>query len=139
MPKTTEALYSAAETALMLRLKLGPNREWSNTLADMRRNKTTIRGYKLLPFNQARPDGNLRPFYRLRSINAFIAAIKALSLDKPPAIVGRVFEFDEPSRTTPNDWKTRILVPIARSRYRFQVSANESFLLYAQSHVSRNC
>jgi hypothetical protein len=112
MPRVREILYGAGETAILLRVKLGSIREWSDTLADMRRGKTTLKGLVLLPFLRARPDGCLRPFYRRQDIDAFVREVQAKGLAVPGKLSGRLFEFDEPGHLAPM-WKSRILVPIA--------------------------
>lgn len=116
--KITERLYGAAETATILRLKLGPIREWSDTLADHRRGRGSINGFCLLPFLCSRVDGNKRPFYRMCDIDAFVAKVKALGIAAPPAMKTRVFEFDDPSVKAPPHWKVNILIPKARSWHR---------------------
>ena len=111
MTKIMEKLYSPAETAVWLHLKLGPIRDWGTTLADMRRGKTSIKGANLLPFSTYRPDGNKRPLYRICDIQEFIRCINALGIALPSAIRGILFEFDEPTGRLPNDWKHRTLIP----------------------------
>lgn len=117
MPKiVTETLYSTAETAAMLTARLGLIREWSDTLADMRRGRQHLAGLTLLPVCMSRTDGTKRPFYSRRDIDAFTAAVTAKGLAMPPKITGRIFDVPVPNYGEPvPHWRQTVLVPRSRS------------------------
>jgi len=67
----------AAEVAHILRRALGPMRDWSDCLADMRAEKTDIGGLRLLPVGVLSA-GCRRPIYHPASIAEFINKIRQL-------------------------------------------------------------
>lgn len=80
-------VYAPGEVAYILRQALGPLREWSDCLADMRRGKTSIDGICLLPVCRARDGRAWRPMYEADSIREFITEIRAAHPEittKPP-------------------------------------------------------
>jgi hypothetical protein len=71
-------VYSAGEVAYTLRKALGPLREWSDCLADMRQDKTSLDGFQLLPICSIKSVRQWRPAYDAAAIAAFIHEIRAL-------------------------------------------------------------
>ncbi|MGZ8288199.1 MAG: hypothetical protein ACXW2U_07215 [Telluria sp.] len=67
--------YNAGETAFMLRLALGPWRDWRDALTDMRIGKTSIVGHTLQPTGHTLARGR-RPIYTHSAIVEFIEAIR---------------------------------------------------------------
>lgn len=70
----TETL-TAADTAVLLRAKLGALRAWSDFLTDSIRGKQSIHGLKLLPCCTQKRKGLYRPMYSLAQTNAFIEEV----------------------------------------------------------------
>lgn len=68
---------SAADTAVMLRAKLGPLRSWPDFLSDNIRGKQHISGHTLLPCSRVKLCRSLQPFYALSDIETFIAEVLA--------------------------------------------------------------
>lgn len=66
-------VYPPGEVAYFLRQALGPMREWSDCLADMRRGKTNVAGLQLLPVCRERA---LRPLYAAESIREFVKQVQ---------------------------------------------------------------
>lgn len=75
----------AAEVAHILRRALGPMRDWSDCLADMRAEKTDIGGVRLLPVGVLSA-GCRRPIYHPASVAAFIEEIRRLCSDTGEAV-----------------------------------------------------
>lgn len=69
-------VFSSGEVAHMLRLALGPMREWSDCLADMRRDKTDIDGLRLLPACKVRDGRAWRPAYAAENIIEFVLEVR---------------------------------------------------------------
>lgn len=69
---------TAADTAVVLRAKLGGFRAWPDFLADNIRGKQSIRGLTLLPCCRKKSKGRYRPMYALSEINAFIDQVLAI-------------------------------------------------------------
>jgi hypothetical protein len=67
--------YNAGETAFMLRLALGPWRDWRDTLTDMRIGKTSVAGHTLQPTGHTQARGR-RPIYTASAIVEFIEAVR---------------------------------------------------------------
>jgi hypothetical protein len=67
--------YNAGETAFMLRLALGPWRDWRDTLTDMRIGKTSVAGHILQPTGHTFARGR-RPIYTAGAIAEFIEAVR---------------------------------------------------------------
>jgi hypothetical protein len=74
----TAKVYTAGEVAYILRQTLGPLREWSDCLADMRQGKTSLDGIQLLPICRIKSVRQWRPAYDGTSIASFIHEIRAL-------------------------------------------------------------
>lgn len=72
----TTKVYPAGEVAYILRQALGPLREWSDCLADMRQDKTSLDGFQLLPTCRIKGVRQWRPAYDAASIAAFIHEIR---------------------------------------------------------------
>lgn len=66
-----------SEAAILLRLKLGSGRNWTNFLTDNIRDRQDIAGYILLPCACKQDDRNYRPVYDVREIYEFISNILA--------------------------------------------------------------
>ncbi len=75
----------AAEVAHILRRALGPMRDWSDCLADMRADKTDIGGVRLLPVGVLSA-GCPRPIYHPASIAEFITKVRQLYSDTGEAV-----------------------------------------------------
>lgn len=69
-------IYPPGEVAYFLRRALGPLREWSDCLADMRRNKTNVDGMQLLPVCQIHDGRRWRPGYTVESLAEFIRQVR---------------------------------------------------------------
>lgn len=67
--------YNAGETAFMLRLALGPWRDWRDALTDMRIGKTSVAGHALQPTGHSQARGR-RPIYTHSAIVEFIEAVR---------------------------------------------------------------
>ena len=67
----------AGDVAYLLRRELGPMREWSDCLADMRSGKTDVGGIRLLPMGVLSSGCN-RPIYHPASVVGFIREIRRL-------------------------------------------------------------
>lgn len=63
----------AAEVVHLLRRALGPIRDWSDALADMRADKTSIDGISLLPVGTL---SSGRPVYHPASVAEFIKEVR---------------------------------------------------------------
>ena len=101
-------VFAATEVAYILRQALGSLREWSDCLADMRRDKTSVEGLQLLPTGMIHDGRAWRPAYDGASIAEFIRAVRTLRPELPfrPPIEG--FEVDlDPSDS--RMWKLRKL------------------------------
>ncbi len=95
--KLRETVYSAGETALILRDYLGAMRSWDDALADMRKGKTDVCGHVLTPAARCHDGRAWRPMYAVSAIKAFIKAVHAsttLAVAKQ-APQGIVMEFDD--------------------------------------------
>jgi len=69
----------ASEAAYILRRKLGAVRAWGDTLADMRRGKSTYYGLLLTPCLCSHDGKGMRPYYSLVDIAEFIGSALALT------------------------------------------------------------
>lgn len=105
----------APEVAYLLRKELGPIRNWEDTLADFRRERTKVHGYTLLPKCMGKSAGTWRPMYAVPEVLAFIEAVRAAdpsaTRNEPPQIKTAI--------TDPTDfrpWKMRKL-PVATSAF----------------------
>lgn len=67
----------AGDVAYLLRCELGPLRDWSDALADMRAEKTDVCGVRLLPVG-IMSAGCRRPIYHPASVVEFIKEIRLL-------------------------------------------------------------
>lgn len=70
----------AAEVAHVLRRALGPMRDWSDALADMRAEKTDVGGVRLLPVGVLSA-GCRRPVYHPASVAEFINEVRLRCLE----------------------------------------------------------
>ena len=99
-------IYPPGEVAYFLRRTLGPMREWSDCLADMRRDKTSVDGIQLLPTCRIRDGRCWRPGYSAESIREFVKEVRALhpeiSTDTP--IKGIEIELDPDDE---GSWRVR--------------------------------
>ena len=68
---------SAAETAFLLRVKLGPLRNYGDFLADCIRDRQNIAGHQLLPIARQQDGKGLRPVYGIEDIQSFISKVLA--------------------------------------------------------------
>jgi hypothetical protein len=82
MSLTRAKVYPAGEVASELRRYLGPLREWSDCLSDMRIGKTTVAGHVLLPIGRVHDGRAWRPAYTAADIARFIRAVR---VDVPEA------------------------------------------------------
>lgn len=105
----SDTLYSSAETVAILMRTLGPAREWSTLLADMRRGKNDLGGLVLLPVGRAKTGRSLRPYYRKKDVDRFVADAIARGFSVPTVGFGQNFFFEEPGPTT-GAWKKRSLM-----------------------------
>ncbi len=71
-------IYPAGEVAYILRQTLGPLREWSECLTDMRLDRTNLDGFQLRPTCRIKISRHWRPGYDAASVAAFIREIRAL-------------------------------------------------------------
>lgn len=71
-------IYPAGEVAYILRQALGPLREWSECLTDMRLGRTSLDGFQLRPTCCIKITRHWRPGYDAASIDIFVRAIRAL-------------------------------------------------------------
>jgi hypothetical protein len=72
----TEAI-SRAEATFMLRVFLGPLRNWDDFLADNIRGEQSIAGLKLLPCGRQKDArGTARPVYSVSEVKAFIENVR---------------------------------------------------------------
>ncbi|UCV22857.1 hypothetical protein [Ferribacterium limneticum] len=67
----------SSEVSYLLRRELGPIRDWSDCLADMRAEKTDIAGLRLLPLG-VMAAGCGRPIYQPASVIEFIKEVRLL-------------------------------------------------------------
>lgn len=98
----------ASEAAYILRHKLGAVRAWGDTLADMRRGKSTYFGLVLTPCLCSHDGKGTRPYYSLVDIADFIGEALALRPSSPAMISLHVREF-EVDPTDKRSWKVRVL------------------------------
>ena len=75
MKITKEHAYSAADTAVLLRAKLGPLRSWPDFLSDNIRHKQQIAGHRLMPCSRVKLYRGMQPFYAISDIEAFVSAV----------------------------------------------------------------
>jgi hypothetical protein len=68
---------TAADTAVVLRAKLGPLRSWPDFLADNIRGQQSVHGYTLLPRGRKKIKGHYRPVYSTEDIDAFVERVIA--------------------------------------------------------------
>jgi hypothetical protein len=71
-------IYPAGEVAFILRQALGPLREWSECLTDMRLDRTSLDGFQLRPTCSIKISHHWRPGYDAANIAAFVREIRAL-------------------------------------------------------------
>lgn len=71
-------IFPAGEVAYILRQTLGPLREWSECLTDMRLDRTSLDGFQLLPTCRIKVSRHWRPGYNAANIDAFVREIRAL-------------------------------------------------------------
>jgi len=98
----------ASEAAYILRSKLGAVRAWDDTLADMRRGKSTYYGLVLTPYLCSHDGKRARPYYSLTEISEFIDAALAMAPSSSAVISLQAREF-EISPTDKRLWKLRVL------------------------------
>lgn len=76
MRATDTATITLTETALLLRLYLGPLRNWTNFLTDNIRGKQCIAGRNLMPCARQHDGMLFRPIYAMQDIRDFIGAVQ---------------------------------------------------------------
>ncbi len=109
-----QELLSVGTVALLLGLRLGTGRQWTDTLNDHRRTgKCAIAGHLLLPFGRKEnPSGTVDlPLYCPARVLQFIKDVQAaFGVKKPFAHVPQKFTFDDAS-IAPELWRFRKLTP----------------------------
>lgn len=106
-------VISAPEVAYILRVQLGPLRNWDDTLADMRRERVEIHGLTLLPTCRGKFAGAWRPMYAIPDVVDFIKAVRAAASGAARNVPYQVKTAHiDPTDTRP--WQKR-QVPVARS------------------------
>ena len=100
-----EIVYSAPETAHILRLELGPIRAWSDSLNDMRRGRASVNGYVLKPIVKVHDGYHWRPTYLQDDVWRFIGKVRAANPDAKP---GRL-PYQMGVELTPEDKRYRAL------------------------------
>lgn len=95
----------------MLRMYLGPARQWRDFLADSIRGRGALHGLTLLPYAAREGGSNQvpRPLYRATEVVAFIRDVRLRDPSlRPASITLQHFELD----TTPGlPWRMRIARP----------------------------
>lgn len=107
-----EALFNDQETAALLLVRLGPQRAWSDHLADQRRGKASFNGLRLTPYGQCYVRGQLRPFYRKCDLQNFVNDAKRLGYGPRPlkvTITGTEFQIDNSAPI--RHWRSVRLTP----------------------------
>lgn len=90
-----EPTFNKAQTAHVLSCRLGFMREWYSCLQDMARNRQTVHGLTLRPAARKRDDKSMRPFYRVKDIEDFIAGVQAVDPSaKPEPIKPTLLDLD---------------------------------------------
>ncbi|WP_022978410.1 hypothetical protein [Nevskia ramosa] len=87
MSVSNQAVLSGAQVATILHAEFGPVREWSDTLADMRRGRSSIAGFSLAPFCRMQAKGSgtsKRPLYLQAETEEFIQDLRAVLPTAPP-------------------------------------------------------
>jgi hypothetical protein len=74
--KVAVNVLNSADTAVLLRVRLGPIRSWPDFLADCIRAKQELHGCRLMPCCRKRDRHGFRPHYSLPDIEEFILNIK---------------------------------------------------------------
>jgi hypothetical protein len=69
---TKDTVISRGEAATLLRLALGPEREWFNFLTDCARHRTSFNGLRLFPVASVMDARAWRPVYSETSVKEFI-------------------------------------------------------------------
>lgn len=87
MTTVTMTLLDSQETALILRLTLGPARHWTDFLKDCTRGETDYHGLTLMPTLYTRRRCR-RPAYAPRDVSAFVEA--AIKVEPPPSRPGTI-------------------------------------------------
>jgi hypothetical protein len=108
MSLTRATLYPAGEVASILRRYLGPLREWSDCLADMRTGKTNVAGNVLLPTGLVHDLRAWRPAYAPADIARFIRAVLADVPEAESNVPARFLTVTVDSSDT-RSWKARKL------------------------------
>jgi|GEM_PF-1715226 len=75
MAMAPRKVLTTDEAALVLRLRLGDQQSWVYTLADMRRNRTSLYGMKLLPVARVMVSDGYQPVYLTSQVFAFAQAV----------------------------------------------------------------
>jgi hypothetical protein len=75
--KVLTPVLNSADTAVLLRARLGPLRSWPDFLTDSIRRKQDIEGYRLLPSCRLRDRRGFRPYYAVADIEEFIRCVLA--------------------------------------------------------------
>ncbi|MFK3723562.1 hypothetical protein ACI2KE_06900 [Pseudomonas monteilii] len=101
-------MVPADEAAYILRNKLGAIRAWDDTLADMKRGRSTDHGLVLTPYLCGHDGKGSRPYYSLVDIADFISDALTIAPSSLAMILLQVreFEIDPADRRC---WKVRML------------------------------
>src|SRR5437899_1543204 len=70
-------VLTAADTAVLLRARLGPLRSWPDFLSDNIRGKQDIEGHQLLPACRCKGRRGLQPHYAVTDIEEFVRLVLA--------------------------------------------------------------
>lgn len=105
-------VLTAADTAVLLRARLGDVRSWPDFLTDNIRGRQNVCGLTLKPCARKKIKGHYRPMYALGDINAFIDQVllfepsagrfplKPITLAIDPAKHWRLNRFEEDGSPT---------------------------------------
>ena len=83
--KTDTPTITAADTAFVLRARLGNMRSWADFLTDNIRDRQDIGGLTLKPCARRKDARAFRPVYAVADVQAFIADVLALEPKAGPA------------------------------------------------------
>jgi hypothetical protein len=109
----TSLAVTTSDAAFMIHHALGPDRDWSETLKDMRRDRVDYEGLKLKPFGKLKMYRSQRPAYRMKEVERFIlnARIRCGVTIAPspiaPDLISPQLVEDDPANTL--HWRVRKL------------------------------
>lgn len=103
-------MLSAAETAHVLRTKLGPLRAWSDFLTDCIRHKTNLHGLTLMPAAVMKIGRSKRPVYALADIAGFVREVwDVLPESRTPRPLAPIYVEVDPKDC--RSWRLKVLAP----------------------------